>query len=100
MDPQTLVRLLGNPTSSALLVALEDGPSYPRALARRLGLTEGQVQKRLKELAAAGLVGAGWRHDGKTFKEYELRVRAVTFGFEEGAIVPRLDAVGPVPPRP
>jgi len=83
---EALVRLLGNPTSRAVLVALEDGPSYPRELAARLHVTEGQVQKALRQLGQHGLVAGRWHHDGKTVKRYELAAHAVRFAFHDGAI--------------
>jgi predicted ArsR family transcriptional regulator len=95
-----LVHALSNPTARALLVLLQEGPSHPRALAVRLGLTEGQVQKRLRDLAEADLVRATWRHDGKTVHEYALAATSIRFAFKDGGIVasvePLLAGVGPV----
>jgi predicted ArsR family transcriptional regulator len=98
-----LVRALSNPTARALLAALQDGPSHPRALAARLALTEGQVQKRLHDLAAAGLVEAAWHHEGKTVRRYSLRAVGVRFAFDAGRIVPSVEArppVGAIPRAP
>ena len=98
---QDLVRALSNPTERALLALLQEGPSHPRALAARLGMSEGQVQKRLRALADADLVAASWRHDGKTVHEYALRATSIRFQFAEGSIVASIEplpaAVGPVP---
>ncbi len=96
-----ILALLSNPTNRALICELEAGPSYPRALARRLGVTEGQAQRRLRQLADAGLVVGGWHHDGKTVKRYSLSVGEVRLEFSDGTIRPVLgDAVGPTPHRP
>ncbi len=96
-----ILALLANATNRALICELEAGPSYPRALARRLGVTEGQAQKHLRQLARAGLLQGAWHHDGKTVKRYTLRVDAVRLEFAGGSIQPVLvDAVGSPPDRP
>lgn len=86
-----LVRLLANGTNWRLLAALEEGPSFPRQLAARLQITEGQAQKHLRRLAQAGLVEGRWHHEGKTVKRYVLRVQAVHLRFHDGLIDTELD---------
>jgi predicted ArsR family transcriptional regulator len=91
-----VVRLLHNPMNRAIIAELEGGPSFPRELAARLHVTEGQVQKHLHHLADAGLVEAAWHHDTKTVKRYELRVHGAHLTFGRGGIDEELDAaVGP-----
>lgn len=85
------VRMLANPTNRRLIQALEGGPSYPRALAQHLQLTEGQVQKHLHTLAACGIVEGHWHHDGKTVKQYRLRADGVRFRFTHGTIEARVE---------
>jgi predicted ArsR family transcriptional regulator len=82
-----LLSALSNPISQALLIALEDGPSYPRALASRLDVSEGEAQRRLRDLARVGLVGSAWHYDGRTTKRYALCAAGVRFEFGEGRIV-------------
>lgn len=98
-DAAALVRLLANATNRRLIEALEAGPSYPRALAKRLELTEGQVQKHLQHLAKRGLVAGAWAHDGKTVKQYRLAAAGVRLRFEHGHIEASVDGLPPLPPR-
>lgn len=77
------VRLLANGTNRRLILALGAGPSYPRELAVRLGISEDHAQRRLRELQSAGLVRGRWNHVGKTVKLYEISAR--TFMIDVGA---------------
>jgi len=95
-----LVRLLANGTNWRLISALEEGPSFPRQLAARLQITEGQAQKHLRRLAQAGLVEGHWHHEGKTVKQYVLRVRAVHLRFHDGHIESELDVHDRPTPEP
>jgi predicted transcriptional regulator len=87
--------MLANPTNRRLIQALDDGPSYPRELARRLTLTEGQVQKHLHILAAGGIVEGHWQYDGKTVKEYRLCADGVNIRFADGTIEADVHHVDP-----
>lgn len=51
-----LGRALADPTRCRLLLALLDGPGYPGALARSLGLTRPNVSNHLTCLRGCGLV--------------------------------------------
>ncbi len=79
-----VLRLLATPAHVDILAVLEEGPSYPRAIAERLGRSEGRVQKCLHDLAEAGLVGSAWRHTDRTFKEYRLTATSVRVALRRG----------------
>lgn len=51
-----LGRALADPTRCRILVALQEGPSYPAQLAERLGLTRSNVSNHLSCLRGCGLV--------------------------------------------
>lgn len=103
-DTASLLKLLANPTNRAILERLAEAPSYPRALAARLGGTEGDVQRKLHRLEDAGLVRGAWsRRDGRvTVKEYALVARGVRVELERGAPHAAVERVSPSgePARP
>lgn len=84
-----VVKIVSNGSNRAILAALAEAPSYARALARRVGLTEGEVQRRLRRMEIAGLVRGGWRHAGKTIKEYRLLAAGLDVRFADGAVLLR-----------
>jgi len=57
--PSTRTRLTARAADTRLLEVLQDGPSYPAALARAIGAPESTVRKALKRLEAAKLA-ASW----------------------------------------
>ena len=90
MSANNAVKLLGNAKVCALVTLLAEGPSYPRALAAAVGLSEDDVQRKLHRLESAGIVHGAWRHHGKTVKEYSLCASRVTLDFDVGGVTVRL----------
>lgn len=90
MSAEDAVRLLANPKNRLILARLAASPSYPRALAAAIGLSEDDVQRKLHRLESAGIVSGAWRHDGKTVKEYHLRAAGLSLAFEAEGVVVRL----------
>lgn len=85
-DPVSTIKLIGNATNRALLAELSRSPSYPRALADRLGLSEDHVQRKLRSLEEAGLVHGAWAHFDRTVKQYEMTASALIFDMESGGV--------------
>lgn len=85
-DSISAIKLIGNPTNRALLAALARAPSYPRALADKLGLSEDHVQRKLRSLEVAGLVHGSWTHSDRTVKQYEMTASALLFDIESGGV--------------
>lgn len=92
MPAEDPLKLLANPANRALIARLAQSPSYPRALAVDLGLTEGEVQRKLHRLERAGIVTGAWRFRGKTVKEYVLRASGLDIDFSTGTIEVRVMA--------
>lgn len=70
--------VLRNPVNVALLSRLTAAPTHARALARKLGRSEGDVQRKLRALEKAGLIAGAWRHrEGATVKEYQVTGRTL-----------------------
>ena len=84
--PDDALKLLANETTRALVAQLARAPSYPRALAATLHLSEGDVQRRLHRLARAGIVVGEWRHREKTIKEYALCASSLALDFATGSV--------------
>jgi hypothetical protein len=80
------IRLLGNATNRALLAELSREPSYPRALAVRMGLNEDDVQRKLRRLESVGLVRSAWAHVGRTVKQYRMNAHALVVELGTGAV--------------
>lgn len=77
-DLTALGRILSNPVNVDLLRRIIQEPTHPRALARALGRSEGDVQRKLRALEGAGLVAGAWRtHGGVTTKEYQATARTL-----------------------
>jgi PAS domain S-box-containing protein len=77
-DLTSLGRILSNPVNLDLLRRLIQEPTHPRALARVLNRSEGDVQRKLRALEGAGLVAGAWRtHGGVTTKEYQATARTL-----------------------
>ena len=69
-------RLFSNPVNLRILQVLHARPSYPRALARDLGRSERDIQRKLHMLEKAGLVAGVWRrHEGRAVKVYQTTTR-------------------------
>ena len=88
------LKLLANDKNREILSLLASEPSYPRALASAVGLTEDDVQRKLHRLERAGLVAGAWRYHGKTVKEYELVASAIVLDVATGGVLVR-----PAPPE-
>lgn len=50
--------LLDGRTTKSIIRILQSGPSYPKALAEKLGLSQGYISNRLTQLNAHGLVNS------------------------------------------
>jgi len=94
MPVEDAVRLLANGKNRAIVALLAAGPSYPRALAAAVGLTEDDVQRKLHRLESAGIVAGAWRHHGKTVKEYELLASGLSLDFAAEGVAVRLTGRG------
>ncbi|MDG6921497.1 MAG: tetratricopeptide repeat protein [Nitrososphaerota archaeon] len=73
--------LISNPANASILSALMGTESYPRELARRLGMRESHVSERLKKLERHGLVRGRWarmRETGKNVKVFSSAVSSVS----------------------
>lgn len=80
------LKIVANPTNRAILSELAQSPSYPRELARRLGMSEDDVQRKLRRMEGAGLVRGEWAHVGRTVKLYRVLAQAVVLDFGTGAV--------------
>ena len=97
-----LGRAMADPTRSRILLELLEGPSYPSALARMLGLTRSNVSNHLTCLRDCGIVVA--EPEGRQTR-YEIAdahlahaldsLVAVALAVDEAA--PCVDAACPVP---
>ena len=73
--------LISNPANASILSALMGTESYPRELARRLGMRESHVSERLKRLERNGLVRGRWtrmKEIGKNVKVFSSAVSSVS----------------------
>jgi len=84
------VKILANATNRSILNLLAQGPSYPRAIAQAIGVSEGDAQRKLHRLERAGLVHGAWHHEGKTVKEYRLVASGIVLDFQEREMRVRL----------
>jgi tetratricopeptide (TPR) repeat protein/DNA-binding transcriptional ArsR family regulator len=84
-----MIALVSNPANAQILSALMGTESYPRELARRLGMRESHVSERLKALERLGLVKAKWtrvKATGKNVKSFASVVSSVRIGLDEGGL--------------
>jgi DNA-binding Lrp family transcriptional regulator/tetratricopeptide (TPR) repeat protein len=72
-----LLKLLANGTNREILSVLRAEATYPRRLAELVGITEGEAQKRLRQMEGHGLVKGQWVHVGKNVKRYTLEAKAL-----------------------
>ncbi|MCA1814390.1 MAG: helix-turn-helix domain-containing protein [Halobacteriales archaeon] len=75
--PRDLLKLLANGTNREILTLLRGEPTWPRRIAELVGITEGEAQKRLKQMEEHGLVQGRWVHVGKNVKQYTLEAKAL-----------------------
>lgn len=90
MPIEDAVKLLANGKIRAIVTILAAGPSYPRALAKAVGLSEDDVQRKLHRLESAGIVAGAWRYHGKTVKEYVLLGSGLSLDFDAAGVAVRL----------
>ncbi|MDG6974065.1 MAG: helix-turn-helix domain-containing protein [Nitrososphaerota archaeon] len=84
-----MIALVSNPANAQILSALMGAESYPRELARRLGMRESHVSERLKTLERFGLVKGRWtrmKTAGKNVKSFASAVSSVRIGLDEGGL--------------
>ena len=88
-SPQKVISLISNPANVSILSALMGTESYPRELARRLGMRESHVSERLKRLERLGLVRGRWTRvgtTGKNVKVFTSAVSSVSMDLDEGGL--------------
>lgn len=88
--PEDAMKLLSNGKNRAIVTILAGGPSYPRALAAAVGLSEDDVQRKLHRLESAGIVEGAWAYHGKTVKEYALRASGLSVDFAAEGVAVRI----------
>ena len=86
---ERIVGLISNPANVSILSALIGTESYPRELARRLGIRESHISERLKKLERLGLVRGRWTRvgtPGKNVKVFTSAVSSISIGLDESGL--------------
>ena len=86
---EEMIGLISSPANAFILSALIANESYPRELARRLGMRESHVSERLRKLERFGLVKGRWTRVGKTGKNAKVftsAVSSVSMSLDEGGL--------------
>ena len=95
--PKDLLKLLANGTNREILTLLRVEATYPRRLAELVGITEGEVQKRLKSMEEHGLVKGQWVHVGKNVKRYTLEASVVRVEVGPDGVALRIEGARQAP---